>query len=69
MNMGIAAYNRGSKLIRTLIDRDLAQRKQCSQHNRIFCHTYVDFRNGETVRVWCDEIGPLVNQNCHKQEK
>lgn len=61
--MGVAAYNRGTKLIRALIDRELAERNQSVLRNEITCHQYVDSRTGETVSVWCDSVGALVNQN------
>ncbi|MCR4297564.1 MAG: hypothetical protein NUV75_02245 [Gallionella sp.] len=59
--MGIAAYNRGSMVLRRRLDMEHEERSQKQSH-KIRIHEYVDFRNGETVRVAYDDIGPLANQ-------
>lgn len=63
--MGIAAYNRGTKILRLRLDREYEERSRWQIRNaiwHIYIHEYVDFRNGETVRVAYDDIGPVVNQ-------
>ncbi len=56
--MGIAAYLRGNKVISWQIDRELAE-KQSRPAPAAFMHSYVDFRNGETVYMVCDQVGLL----------
>lgn len=60
--MGIAAYNRGSKVLRLRLDMEAAERESLAKRREIFCHEWIDWRNGETYRVWCDAIGALANQ-------
>jgi hypothetical protein len=61
--MGIAAYNRGTATLRWRLDREQSEREKSRNQSEIFCHTYIDWRNGETRSVWCDNIGPLINQH------
>ena len=64
--MGVAAYNRGTKVIRMRLDMEQEQRRKDAMKKQVHCHEYIDWRNGETVRTWYDDIGPCINQNRDK---
>lgn len=60
--MGIAAYNRGTKILRWRIDVEREERIRQQIRQKIYIHEYEDCRNGNTVLVAYDDIGPIANQ-------